>query len=62
MSGCTQMSFEKGTIEEGQILCKMDYSQSSTNVYKLSEAEPGLDVATRNSLLAGGKFYKASKE
>jgi endonuclease YncB( thermonuclease family) len=25
------MSFEKGTIEEGRILCKMDRSQSSIN-------------------------------
>ena len=26
-SECTRMSFEKGTIEEGRILCKMDRSQ-----------------------------------
>lgn len=35
----TRMSFEKGTIEEGRILCKMDRSQSSINCLQLSGVE-----------------------
>ena len=33
------MSFEKGTIEEGRILCKMDRYQSSTNCLQFKRAE-----------------------